>query len=261
MAKRQTLGKALRFEVLKRDAFTCQYCGRKAPDVLLEVDHIEPVSKGGTNSLLNLISSCKDCNAGKSDRRLEDTAVLDKQRAQLEELQARREQLELMFEWQKGLSNLSDSATDRIAEEWNQRVHPYALTKNGVSDLRRLIKTFSVNEVMEAIKVAVDQYVRFGASDIPIEESVNLAWEKLGGICRLARLDKEDPGLRRLYYIRGILRQRLSYCDLNVAIDLLKRASELNASPESLEAHAKSVKTWTAWRNGILNFINAQPEH
>ena len=44
--KRVPISKALRFEVFKRDSFTCQYCGRSAPEVVLEVDHIVPVSKG-----------------------------------------------------------------------------------------------------------------------------------------------------------------------------------------------------------------------
>lgn len=35
MAKRKTVSNELRFEVFKRDKFTCQYCGRKAPDVVL----------------------------------------------------------------------------------------------------------------------------------------------------------------------------------------------------------------------------------
>ena len=55
----------LRFEILKRDNFTCQYCGRKAPEVTLEVDHIEPYSKTKDNSPENLIASCLDCNRGK----------------------------------------------------------------------------------------------------------------------------------------------------------------------------------------------------
>lgn len=62
---RKGLSKKIRFEVFKRDQFTCQYCGKKAPDVILHVDHIQPVSKGGTNDLLNLITSCQDCNLGK----------------------------------------------------------------------------------------------------------------------------------------------------------------------------------------------------
>lgn len=104
---RENLSKKGRFEVFKRDSFTCQYCGAKAPDVLLQVDHIVPVSKGGTNDILNLITSCQPCNAGKSDRELSDTSILDKQRQQLEDLQERREQIEMMINWQRELMHLS----------------------------------------------------------------------------------------------------------------------------------------------------------
>jgi 5-methylcytosine-specific restriction endonuclease McrA len=61
----------LRFDILKRDAFTCQYCGRKAPDVILEIDHIHPRSKGGKNIMDNFKTACKDCNMGKSNTLLE----------------------------------------------------------------------------------------------------------------------------------------------------------------------------------------------
>lgn len=47
MANRIPISKKLRFEVFKRDCFTCQYCGEKAPNVKLEVDHIKPVSNYG----------------------------------------------------------------------------------------------------------------------------------------------------------------------------------------------------------------------
>lgn len=61
-----------RFRVFKRDNFTCQYCGAKAPHVVLEVDHIHPVSKGGTNDIKNLITSCHTCNRGKKSMLLSD---------------------------------------------------------------------------------------------------------------------------------------------------------------------------------------------
>jgi hypothetical protein len=56
--------------VLARDRWTCCSCGRAArPDgVLLEVDHIVPRSRGGTNTLENLQTLCKKCNLGKSNR-------------------------------------------------------------------------------------------------------------------------------------------------------------------------------------------------
>ena len=76
--KRVPISKALRFEVFKRDSFTCQYCGRSAPEVVLEVDHIVPVSKGGTNDLFNLVTSCKECNRGKSNKELSDDTTIKK---------------------------------------------------------------------------------------------------------------------------------------------------------------------------------------
>lgn len=56
-----------RFAVFARDNHTCQYCGAKAPDVTLHVDHIHPVSKGGSNQSDNLITACAKCNLGKAD--------------------------------------------------------------------------------------------------------------------------------------------------------------------------------------------------
>jgi hypothetical protein len=57
----------LRFFILKRDNFTCQYCGRKSPETILEIDHVFPQSRGGDNDPANLITSCRDCNLGKGD--------------------------------------------------------------------------------------------------------------------------------------------------------------------------------------------------
>ena len=65
---RKPLSKKTRFEVFKRDSFKCQYCGKSAPEVVLNVDHIVPVAADGKNDIMNLITSCFDCNSGKSDR-------------------------------------------------------------------------------------------------------------------------------------------------------------------------------------------------
>jgi rubredoxin len=64
--KRQPIKPSLRFEILKRDDYRCQMCGVTAKDgATLEIDHIHPVSKGGTNDPDNLQVLCRDCNAGK----------------------------------------------------------------------------------------------------------------------------------------------------------------------------------------------------
>ncbi len=83
-AKRKSLSKGLRFDIFKRDGFTCQYCGQKPPDVVLQVDHIRPVAAGGTNDILNLVTSCESCNQGKKAKRLNITPRPDADIAWLE---------------------------------------------------------------------------------------------------------------------------------------------------------------------------------
>lgn len=56
----------LRFAVLERDHFTCLYCGRRPPEVVLEVDHVLARANGGTDDGTNLVTACRDCNGGKS---------------------------------------------------------------------------------------------------------------------------------------------------------------------------------------------------
>lgn len=255
MAKRKGLSKKLRFEVFKRDSFTCQYCGRKAPDVLLAVDHINPVAAGGTDDFLNLITSCFDCNSGKSDRKLSDNIVLDKQRDQLEQLQERKEQIEMMFEWQKGLLDLDDEVIARLAAHWGDCVAGYHLNEHGLKKLKKLRKSFEPSEIMQAMKIAADSYVCF-ENGSPTHESVNEAWEKVGGICATRRRDAEDPDQSRLYYIRGILRNRLAYCNDILAIQLLRDALAAGASVKNLEQHAKEVRNWTQWSGDLQDLID-----
>jgi HNH endonuclease len=63
--KRKPISKKTRFEIFKRDDFTCQYCGGQPPKVILQIDHILAVSKGGKNNEDNLVTSCQPCNLGK----------------------------------------------------------------------------------------------------------------------------------------------------------------------------------------------------
>ena len=57
----------LRFRVLQRDGFRCQYCGRSARDgATMHLDHVVPVAAGGETTEGNLITSCETCNLGKS---------------------------------------------------------------------------------------------------------------------------------------------------------------------------------------------------
>ena len=58
----------LRYEVLKSAKFRCELCGTSAENRALEVDHIRPRNKGGTDEIANLQALCYSCNAMKRDR-------------------------------------------------------------------------------------------------------------------------------------------------------------------------------------------------
>lgn len=54
-----------RREVLRRDHYTCQYCGSSKH---LTLDHVIPLSKGGQHTWDNVVTACEQCNQRKSDR-------------------------------------------------------------------------------------------------------------------------------------------------------------------------------------------------
>lgn len=72
---RVPLTKKMRFDIFRRDLYTCRYCGGKPPEVLLEIDHIIPISAGGKNEATNLATACRDCNAGKSATVLDEDEI------------------------------------------------------------------------------------------------------------------------------------------------------------------------------------------
>ncbi len=56
--------KKLRLQVLRRDAYTCAYCG----DIATQVDHVWPKSRGGEDTLENCVAACEPCNSAKRAR-------------------------------------------------------------------------------------------------------------------------------------------------------------------------------------------------
>lgn len=59
------ISKKRRFQVLERDGFRCRYCGTSGSAGELHVDHVMPVSRGGSDDMNNLVASCHACNLGK----------------------------------------------------------------------------------------------------------------------------------------------------------------------------------------------------
>lgn len=247
MADRKSISKKTRFEVFKRDGFKCQYCGKCAPEVVLHVDHIHPVSKGGEDDMMNYVTACFDCNSGKSDRLLSDDSAIAKQRQQLEELNERREQLEMMLQWREGLKAIDGEALEKVGQAWAAVAVGFHLNENGLNGARKLIKQFGLVPVLDAIDTAAHQYIKIGEDGEATADSVHTAWSKIGGICRMA---SQPESMRKLYYARGILRNRI-YVNEAYVMTLMKEAVERGADPDVIIELAKTVRNWTQFREEL----------
>lgn len=89
----------LRMEILARDGFRCRYCGRVAPEVVLEVDHVVPRRDGGTDGRDNLVTACRDCNGGKGTHRYAPATVEPFTKAEIEQAEMIARTMARRAEW------------------------------------------------------------------------------------------------------------------------------------------------------------------
>lgn len=77
-AKRKAkLSPQQRFRALHRCGFACYYCGARPPQVWLTIDHLVPLSQGGSvGDDSNLVAACPDCNTGKGSDVLDGDVAL-----------------------------------------------------------------------------------------------------------------------------------------------------------------------------------------
>lgn len=173
--KRTPLGNKIRFDVFKRDLFTCQYCGNTPPHVILEVDHIIPVSKGGDNLFDNLITSCFQCNRGKGANEL--TSLPSTTSEKLEIIQEKEDQYKA---YQKMLSAI-ERRIKREIEKVDERFSSF-FPKKSLSDsfkdssVRKFIKELGLNEVIDAMTIACS---RMNSEEEAVKYFCGICWGRI----------------------------------------------------------------------------------
>lgn len=179
MAKRKGLSKRSRFEVFKRDQFTCQYCGRTPPSVILHVDHVIALANGGEDTPENMITSCADCNLGKSDRPLDQTAPpLQDAMARARELS---EQTEAYSEFLIEQRAKQDAAIKRIGMFWFNQFESeqdkFVFAADRKNSIRIFLRQLPEAKVLDAIEIAhVRKPVTSGGYD-------KYTWQYFCGVC------------------------------------------------------------------------------
>lgn len=148
---RKQISTRTRFEVFKRDGFVCQYCGSHPPLIILHVDHIIPVSKGGKNDMDNFITSCSDCNLGKSNVSLKDIPKSLKEKSV--EIAEKEAQV-------KGYYDIIEAKRQRVYEQsWQIAVVLDPDAENGFDkswrkSIERFIEQLGYHEVLDAMEIA-----------------------------------------------------------------------------------------------------------
>jgi hypothetical protein len=141
---RIALSKKTRFEIFKRDSFNCRYCGSgTANGSILNVDHVIPVSKGGTNDMENLVTSCFECNSGKSNRSLNDLKSV-KNTVDVKDF---KNQVKEYFNFIKQKQSTIDQTVDLILENIGNPKEDFDLKQR--QSIRVFLKKISVSELID----------------------------------------------------------------------------------------------------------------
>lgn len=153
--KRKALSKKLRFEVFKRDGFVCQYCGAHPPAVVLELDHVDPVSNGGADDTDNLVTSCFNCNRGKAARLL--TVVPKSLKDKAAEVSEREAQL-------AGYAAIMESRRQRIEDDvWRvlEILHGPSerVPRDQFQSVRLFVEKIGLHETLDAMEIAMSSHV------------------------------------------------------------------------------------------------------
>jgi hypothetical protein len=225
VAKRKAISKTVRFEVFKRDKFRCVYCGAGAPDTLLVLDHVVPVAGGGKNDILNLVTACDGCNAGKGARALSDSSVASRRRGQAEKEAELREQALEMIAWQRGLLSRKEEVARQCFGPLLEHTG-VVLTAKGLVDAIRLVDACGPAHVLETAASAVE-FLRLDEVGEARQESLLEAFRAVEKRARWATACDKEPNLREAARIRASITRRVNFWHQSQKAQLLQRIKAL----------------------------------
>lgn len=175
MTKRKSISKKLRFEIFKRDNFCCAYCGQRPPQTTLEIDHIRPVADGGANEETNLVTSCFECNRGKSDRLL--TSIP-------ESLSDRAKRIKECEDQLAAYRKITDAKKDRIESDCWQVVHAIfgeetnKLRSDWFASIKRFLSSLELGDVIESGEIAGSK-MHFNTDKKKFTYFCGICWNKI----------------------------------------------------------------------------------
>jgi hypothetical protein len=174
---RKPMSKKIRFEVFKRDGFRCGYCGKTPPEVVLEVDHIEPISKGGSDSIDNLLTACFDCNRGKRDIPLNKVPPVFIEKAEV--LQEKEDQLRQYRAMLKKVENRIQKDIDDVQQVFSIYHPGKRFAQTFRFSVKKFIDGLSKETVIDAMHIACSRGIKDGNGVLAY--FCGICWKKIRG--------------------------------------------------------------------------------
>lgn len=149
------ISSSLRFDVFQRDNHTCQYCGRTPPDVKLVIDHLIPVAQGGTDIFENLVTSCEECNSGKSDKLIQQFTGGYSKQEWSEQIRSKR--TSILRERRERL--------DKIKQHWMESLGRRSLSERDNQAIYSFVECYEPDWIKAAIGIAarkgIERYINY----------------------------------------------------------------------------------------------------
>lgn len=171
------ISKKQRFEVFKRDGFTCQYCGKTPPEIVLEIDHIKSRKRKGKDNEENLITACFDCNRGKGaiELKIAPPKTEEKLKLLMEKEKQLNEYLKLQEKQLRRIEKDIDFVNKAFEDLSKISKDPRYLNAFGRTQVKNALKRFNKHQVVEALEIAWQK------DYVPIEDKLTYSFGVLWG--------------------------------------------------------------------------------
>lgn len=169
------IGNKIRFDVFKRDGFTCQYCGGHPPERVLEADHILPKSKGGKDDINNLITACFECNRGKRNHEL--TTIPSPLSNHISLINEKEKQYALYRKLLVKIEKRTNDAINDVECVYRSKFHDWSFGPTfRTASVKQFISKLDLPTVKEAMAIAVS---KGKSADDTLKYFCGICWTKI----------------------------------------------------------------------------------
>lgn len=150
-------------------------------------------------------------------------------------------------------ANITESSVETFEKKFCDSTG-HRLTNTGRQSVKKWLRRYELPEVLEVLEISLEQYLIWNDEE-PDGDSITKAFQYVPRILSMRRQEKKKPYLPDLFYIRGILRNRIYVNEARVMY-LLEDAYLAGATIYSIQKLAKTTPNWTQFQDKLYDFIS-----